>query len=301
MSNFPGRTADRLPPIVVACLAATWLIWGSTYLAIKFALVSFPPYLQMGSRFLVAGAGLAAWMRWIRGAPWPEARQWYHALIVGGLMLGGGMGSVAIAEQTVGSGLVVVFIAIIPLLIALVNLFWRVVPGRLELVGIGVGLVGVVMLTRGQGFQASPVGLAAVTTACTCWSVGSVLSQRLLPLAPGAMGFASEMLAGGLILLILAAVAREHVNWPPQPLAAWAWAYLVVFGSLLAFNAYMVLLARTSAGLAASYSFVNPVIAMLLGIGFGGESITAREWLAAGVILLAVILLVVRPFRGRAA
>jgi drug/metabolite transporter (DMT)-like permease len=301
MSNFPGGTADRLPPIVVACLAATWLIWGSTYLAIKFALVSFPPYLQMGSRFLVAGAGLAAWMRWIRSAPWPEARQWGHALIVGGLMLGGGMGSVAIAEKTVGSGLVVVFIAIIPLLIALVNLFWRVVPERLELVGIGLGLIGVVMLTRGQGFQASPVGLAAVTAACTCWSVGSVLSQRLLPLAPGAMGFASEMLAGGLILLILAAVAREHVNWPPQPLAAWAWAYLVVFGSLLAFNAYMVLLARTSAGLAASYSFVNPVIAMLLGIGFGGESITAREWVAAGVILLAVILLVVRPFRGSAA
>ncbi|HEV3309322.1 MAG TPA: EamA family transporter, partial [Chloroflexota bacterium] len=148
MSNFPGRTAHRLPPIVVACLAATWLIWGSTYLAIKFALVSFPPYLQMGSRFLVAGAGLAAWMRWIRKAPWPQARQWYHALIVGGLMLGGGMGSVAIAEQTVGSGLVVVFIAIIPLLIALVNLFWRVIPGRLELVGIGLGLVGVAMLTR---------------------------------------------------------------------------------------------------------------------------------------------------------
>jgi drug/metabolite transporter (DMT)-like permease len=298
MSKLPGRAADPLPPIVLACLAATWIIWGSTYLAIKFALVSFPPYLQMGSRFLVAGAGLAAWMRWIRSAPWPKARQWYHALIVGGLMLGGGMGSVAIAEQSVGSGLVVVFIAIIPLLIALVNLFWRVVPDRRELVGIGLGLVGVVMLTRGQGFQASPAGLVAVTTACTCWSVGSVLSQRLLPLAPGAMGFASEMLAGGLVLLLLAAVAREHVNWPPQPLAAWAWAYLVVFGSLLAFNAYMVLLARTSAGLAASYSFVNPVIAMLLGIGFGGESVTAREWVAAGVILLAVMLLVVRPFSG---
>lgn len=298
MNKLPGGTADPLPPMVVACLAATWIIWGSTYLAIKFALVSFPPYLQMGSRFLVAGAGLAAWMRWIRSAPWPDARQWYHALIVGGIMLGGGMGSVAIAEQTVGSGLVVVFIAIVPLLIALVNLFWRVVPDRLELAGIGLGLVGVVMLTRGQGFQASPAGLVAVTTACTCWSVGSVLSQRLLPLAPGAMGFASEMLAGGLILLLLAAVAREHLHWPPQPLAAWAWTYLVVFGSLLAFNAYMVLLARTSAGLAASYTFVNPVIAMLLGIGLGGESITPREWLAAGVILLAVMLLVVRPFRG---
>ncbi len=97
------------------------------------------------------------------------------------------------------------------------------------------------------------------------------------------MGFASAMLAGGLILLLLAAVARQHVNWPPQPQAtwAWAWAYLVVFGSLLAFNAYMVLLAR-AAGLAASYSFVNPVIAMLLGIGFGGESVAAGVGVQSG-------------------
>ena len=104
-----------MPPLVIACLAATWLIWGSTYLAIKFALVSFPPYLQMGTRFVVAGTGLAAWMRWVRGAPWPDAGNGLHALIVGALMLGGGMSSVAIAEQTVGSGLVVVFIAIMPL------------------------------------------------------------------------------------------------------------------------------------------------------------------------------------------
>ena len=105
--------------LVVACLAATWLIWGSTYLAIRFALVSFPPYFQMGSRFLVAGLGLALWMRLVRRASWPGSRQWRNALVVGTLMLAGGMGSVAVAQQTVGSGIVVVFIAVVPLLIVL--------------------------------------------------------------------------------------------------------------------------------------------------------------------------------------
>lgn len=281
--------------LVVACLAATWLIWGSTYLAIRFALESFPPYFQMGSRFLVAGLGLALWMRLVRQASWPDPRQWRNALVVGTLMLAGGMGSVAIAEQTVGSGIVVVFIAVVPLLIVLINLFWRVVPGRLEMAGIGVGLAGVVMLTQGTGFQASPRGLLAMVTACSCWSLGSVLSQRSLPLAPGAMGFASEMLCGGGVLMLLASLTGETFSWPPEPLAAWAWLYLVVFGSLLAFNAYMVLLAEASAGLAASYTFVNPLIAMLLGVAFGGETITGFEWAAAGVVLAGVLLLLAKP------
>jgi drug/metabolite transporter (DMT)-like permease len=190
---------------------------------------------------------------------------------------------------------VVVFIAIVPLLIVGVNLFFGVRPGRLELAGIGLGLAGVVMLTRGQGFQSSPRGLAYIVTACTCWSVGSVLSQRKLPLAPGAMGFASEMLAGGVVVIAVALLQGESLGWPPEPLAAWAWVYLVVFGSLLAFNAYMVLLARTTAGLAASYTFVNPIIALGLGIAFGGETVTPFEWLAAGVILAGVVLLLVRP------
>jgi drug/metabolite transporter (DMT)-like permease len=285
--------------LVVACLAATWLIWGSTYLAIRFALVSFPPYLQMGSRFLVAGLALALWMRLVRRSSWPDSRQWRNALVVGTLMLGGGMGSVAVAEQTVGSGIVVVFIAVVPLLIVLINLFWRIIPGRLEMAGIALGLAGVLMLTQGAGFQASPQGLLAMTTACSCWSLGSVLSQRSLPLAPGAMGFASEMLCGGAVLMLLAALTGETFSWPPEPLAAWAWLYLVVFGSLLAFNAYMVLLAEASAGLAASYTFVNPLIAMLLGVAFGGETITGFEWAAAGVVLAGVLLLLARPRASR--
>lgn len=294
---LPLAARPSLPPLVIACLAATWVIWGSTYLAIKFALVSFPPFLQMGSRFVVAGVALALWMRFVRKAPWPDATQWRNAAIVGSLMLGGGMGGVAVAEQTVGSGLVVAFIAVVPLLIVLVNLAWRVLPGRFELLGIGVGLAGVLMLTQGQGFQASPGGLAAIAIACTTWSIGSVLSQRATPLAPGAMGFASEMICGGVLLALLAALTGESMSWPPQPLAAGAWLYLVVFGSLIAFNAYMVLLARASAGLAASYTFVNPVIAMLLGVWLGGEVVSGYEWASAGVVLAGVVLLLLKPAR----
>lgn len=284
-----------LTPLVLACLAATWLVWGSTYLAIKFALISFPPFLQMGSRFLVAGVLLAAWMRWVRQAPWPSARQWRHALLVGALMLGGGMGGTAYAEQSVGSGLVVAFIAVVPVMMAAGLMLWRVFPSRLEAAGIAIGLGGVLMLTQGAGFQASAAGLAAIGLACLTWTAGSLLSQRSTPLAPGAMGFASEMLCGGLVLLAMAALHGEYATfaqqWPPAPVAVAAWLYLVVFGSLIAFNAYMLLLSKASPGLASSYCFVNPVIALLLGVSLGGEAVSGYEWAAAGVVLVGVVLL----------
>lgn len=291
-TTLPLKAPAGLTPKLLLCLAATWLVWGSTYLAIKVALVSLPPFFQMGSRFLVAGVLLAAWMRW-RGTPWPDRRAWRNAFVIGGLMLGGGMGGTATAEQTVGSGLVVAFIAVMPLMIAGLNLLWGETPTRLESLGIACGLVGVLLLTQGQGFGASPTGLVAISVACASWAVGSVLSQRSLPLAPGPMGFASEMLAGGAVLMVLSLASGEA--WPRpaevQAQAWWAWGYLVVFGSLVAFNAYMVLLAEASAGLASSYSFVNPVIAMLLGVTLAGEHISGHEWLAAGVVLVGVVLL----------
>jgi drug/metabolite transporter (DMT)-like permease len=282
--------SPSLSPLLLLCLAATWLVWGSTYFAIKLALPSFPPFFQMGTRFITAGLLLTVWMR-ARGAAWPNRVQWRNAAVIGALMLGGGMGGTAVAEVSVGSGLVVAFIAVSPMLMAALNLLWGLRPARLEAAGIGVGLVGVLLLTQGAGFQASPAGLAAIAIACSTWSLGSVLSQRKLPLAPGAMGFASEMLCGGLLLMLLSAGAGEHMVWPPTPLALGAWAYLVVFGSLVAFNAYMLLLSRASAGLASSYTFVNPVIALLLGVVFGGEVVTRTEWAAVSVILLGVVLL----------
>jgi drug/metabolite transporter (DMT)-like permease len=296
----PSQAAPvaSMPPFLWLCLSATWLVWGSTYLAIKYALVSFPPFLQMGSRFLFAGVVLLAWMRW-RGAAWPSPVQWRNALVVGALMLGGGMGGTAVAEVSIGSGLVTAFIAVVPLLIALLNLVWGIRPTRLEAAGIALGLVGVLMLMQGSGFQSSPAGLAAISIACVCWSMGSVLSQRSLPLAPGAMGFASEMICGGVVLMALAAVAGERVAWPFDPLAVGAWLYLVVFGSLIAFNAYMVLLARAPAALASSYTFVTPVIAMLLGVWIANETVTRFEWYAVGVVLAGVLLLLFKRPKKR--
>jgi drug/metabolite transporter (DMT)-like permease len=280
----------QLSPLVIGCLAATWLIWGSTYLAIRFALDGFAPYFLMATRFVCAGGLLLGWQL-VRGAALPSAIEWRNALLVGALMLGGGMGGVAYAEQTIASGLVVAFIAVIPLLLVLINVAFGVYPRRSELLAITVGLAGVLMLTRGPGIRGSPAGLLAIGLGTTSWALGSVLSQRNFRLATGATGFASEMLCGGLVLFVMSALRGEPWHLSLQ-LNAWlAWAYLVVLGSLIAFNAYMVLLARTSASLAASYSLVNPVVALGLGVTLGGEVVSRWEWLASGVVLVGIVLL----------
>jgi drug/metabolite transporter (DMT)-like permease len=294
-------TSTPLTPLIIACLAATWLVWGSTYLAIKFTLESIPPFFGMGTRFITAGVVLALWMRLVKKSAWPNALQWRNALIIGALMLAGGMGGTAYSEQSVSSGLVVAFIAVCPVMMALGNLIWKIYPTRLETAGTIVGLIGVLMLTQGAGFSASPVGLIAIAIACVSWTAGSLLTQRVpsLALAPGAMGFASEMILGGGVLMVLAALNGEYAALANAPSPTWlalaSWAYLVVFGSLIAFNAYMILLARASAALASSYCFVNPVIAMLLGIAFANEKVSGFEWAAAGVVLLGVVL----TLRGR--
>lgn len=287
-----SRRPNTLPPLILACLAATWLIWGSTYLAIRFALAGFSPFVMMGTRFVVAGGLLLAWTAW-RGAPMPSAREWRNAVVVGSLMLVCGMGGTAIAEQSIGSGLAVAFIAVTPILMVVLTMAYGIYPRGAELVGVLLGLTGVLMLTQGAGFRGSAAGLGAMLVACSGWSLGSVLSQRQLRLAPGAVGFASEMLCGGAVLLVLSFARGEP--WPSHaPLGAWlAWGYLTTFGSLVAFNAYMYLLGNASASLAASYTYVNPVIAMLLGVAIGGEAIAPWEWLSASVTLAGVVILFV--------
>ncbi len=290
----------RLSPIVLACLAATWLIWGSTYLAIRFALSGFAPFFMMGTRFVAAGGLLLAWMAW-RRAPLPTIREWRNAAIIGALMLGCGMGCTAVAEQTIGSGIVVAFIAVTPLLVVVLSLFYREFPSGGEILGVLIGLVGVLMLVRGTGFASSPTGLVAMTVACSGWSLGSVLSQRQLRLARGAMGFASEMLFGGCLLLLASWWRGEPMQAPASPSAWLAWIYLTTFGSLIAFNAYMLLLGRASPSVATSYTYVNPIIAMLLGVAVGGEQIAPWEWLSAAVVLGGVIILFVSRRRRSAA
>jgi drug/metabolite transporter (DMT)-like permease len=296
-TTLPAR-GGAAPALLVPALLACYLVWGSTYLAIRFALASFPPFFQMGTRFLAAGALLMAWVLWrARGgrAALPTARQWRNALVVGTLMLGGGMGLTASASQHVGSGLIAAFIAVVPMLVCGWSLLFGQRPSRLELAGIAVGAAGVLLLVQGASFSASPAGLAAIAGATLAWSLGSVLSTKRLPLAPGAAGFASEMLCGGAVLMALSLALGEQFMGPPQPLALAAWAYLVVFGSLVAFSAYLYLLAHASPAVATSYAFVNPVIALALGVSLGGEALSGGEWVACGVILTGVLLI----FRGK--
>jgi drug/metabolite transporter (DMT)-like permease len=280
-----------LPPALVAC----YVIWGSTYLAIRFALVSLPPFLQMGTRFLAAGGLLMAWLLARGKHRLPTAAEWRNAFVVGSLMLGGGMGLCACAEQYVGSGLIAAFIAITPMIVCGWGLLFGQRPSRLEFVGMAVGVAGVLLLARGASFSASPAGIAFIFAGVTCWSLGSVLSTSKLPLARGPMGFASEMLCGGAVLMLVSLALGEHAVTPLAPRAMAAWLYLVVFGSLIAFSAYLYLLGHASPAVATSYAFVNPVIALLLGVAVGGESVTTGEWIACGVILVGVVLV----FRGK--
>ena len=280
----------------VAALLACYIVWGSTYLAIRVALESFAPFFQMGTRFLTAGVLLMAWVL-ARGGAWPTAAQWRNALIVGTLMLGGGMGLTANAERFIGSGLIAAFIAVVPMLVCGWGLLFGQRPRPLEVAGMAVGLAGVLLLVRGASFAAAPQGVASIAGATLAWSLGSVLSTTRLPLAPGPAGFASEMLCGGAMLMLLSLALGEQFAWPPAPAALAAWAYLVVFGSLVAFSAYLFLLAHASAAMATSYAFVNPVIALALGVFLAQERVSGAEWAACGVILGGVLLI----FRGKTA
>lgn len=277
----------RLP--VLASLLAVYLVWGTTYFAISVALEGFAPLFQMAIRFLVAGAILMGFQH-LRGARLPTIRQWRDCGAVGTLLLGCGMGGVATAEQWISSGATTVLIGALPLCAALWSGVFGRRPGALEWLAVLLGSIGVVLLTGGAEFRASPLGTAAILFAITCWSFGSQWSRRL-DIPSGATGFAAEMLLGGTVLLLASALKGEAWTLPADWRPVLAWAYLVVFGSLIAFSAYMYLVAHVSPALATSYAYVNPPVALLVGAWLGGETIAPETWAALPLILGAVALL----------
>jgi drug/metabolite transporter (DMT)-like permease len=283
---------QHLPRRVLFALLTVYIVWGSTYFAIHVALDSFPPLLLMGTRFIVAGVLLYSWKRW-RGAANPTSSEWRAAGLIGILMLGGGMGLTAVGQQYISSGLTAVFIACSPMILSFCTGFFGDWPNKREWLGIFVGFAGAVLLASGGEFSAQPLGIVTLLGAIICWDIGSVLSQRKFKLAPGGMGFASQMLLGGVFLVVLALFQGENFKAPMTLSALAAWAYLVVAGSLLAFTAYMFLLSKVSPALASSYAYVNPLIAVTLGVWFGGESLSAREMLAMLIILSSVALITV--------
>lgn len=276
--------------LVPLALAAVYIIWGTTYLGIRIALVSFPPYILMGTRFLIAGGALFVFLR-LRGAPMPTRRQWGSAAIVGLLLLGFGMGSTAMAEQTISSGLAATLVATSPLWTMVFGMFWKQFPTKLDWIGVALGLVGVAVLTFEGNLQANPSTVLLMLFATAAWSFGSVW-MRHLDMPKGAMGNAAEMLCGGIVLMGFALLHGEQITTAPTTDAVLALAYLTTFGSLVTISAYMYLLNNVSPALATSYSLVNPAIALLLGVVLGGEILTGSALIALPLILGAIAFVV---------
>ena len=280
----------HLPRSVLIALLTVYIVWGSTYFAIQVALESFPPLMMIGTRFVAAGSILFLWQLW-RGSRVPTLREWRDGGIIGILMLGGGTGLTACAEQYVSSGLTAVFIACSPMILSGLSGLFGDWPKRREWVGILCGFAGAVLLASDGEFSAKPAGIILLLAAILCWDVGSILSQKKLKMAAGGMGFASEMLVGGFFLVIASLTMGEQSPGPVTVNAVVAWCYLVTAGSLLAFTAYMFLLSKVHTGLAGSYAYVNPVIAVALGAAFGGEHISVKAMVAMTIILGSVMML----------
>lgn len=279
-------------PVSVAAtavaLAIVYLVWGSTYLGIRFALEGgYPPLLMGGMRFVVAGALMYGVLRW-RGVPAPTPMQWRNATIMGVLLLGGGNGLVCIAEQTVSSGLAAIAVASAPLWMAVFLVLRGQHPSRTEWLGLAIGFVGVLWLNAGSSLTSTPKGLLALLVAPIAWSFGSVWSRgRDLPTP--FMGAAAQMLCGGGVMLVLALALGERIDRLPDAKATLSLAYLTVFGSIVAFSAYVWLLHHVRTTLAASYAYVNPVIAVVLGAWLASERFTAHDLGAMAVILGGVV------------
>lgn len=281
-----------------AALFAIYVIWGSTYLAIRFAVETIPPFLTAASRFLLAG-GVLLIFRLKSGDPLPSLREWRGSAVLAAFLLVGGNGAVTWAEKSVPSGLTALMVSSSPLWMLLLE---ALLPGghrpnRRAVTGVILGFGGILLLFwPGQGslLNINPAGALALVIAAISWSFGSVFSRQLeLPSSP-LMGTAAEMLSGGVILLLIGGLTgdfqRLHLSTVSLN-SLLGLLYLTVFGSLLGFTAYTWLLRVAPTSLVSTYAYVNPVIALLLGVVIGNESLSPRSLLAAAIILGSVVLI----------
>jgi drug/metabolite transporter (DMT)-like permease len=277
---------SRLDPRLVVALLALYLIWGSTYLAMRVAVVGLPPFGMAGTRFVLAGGALLAITR-ARGETMPSRRAWLVAVPVGALFFLCGNGLVVVAEQTLPSSVAAVVCATTPLIASGMMGFRGERPTRAEILGMVLGVAGVVLLGLGSPLAVAGPRALLVLLAPVGWALGSVVARSEAAKASGAsrgLGAAgAQMMTGGLWMLLTSAVLGEHM--PSE--VAWgsvlAWGYLVVFGSLVGFSAYSWLLAHSRPAVAMSYAYVNPVIAVLLGAALGGERL---GWATLGATVL---------------
>lgn len=281
---------------IVFALLAVYLIWGSTYLAIRFAIDTLPPFSMAGLRFLVAGLCMFAVGK-LSSAPSPTRAEWHGAALIGVLMLVCGNGAVCWAERTVPSSLASLLVATVPLWAVILS---AVLPGGSKpaprvVLGILFGLGGVFVLVRPDKSGAvDPAGAAALVLASASWAAGSVFSKRVrLPSSP-IVSTAMQMICGGTILLFAGAIRGEWLLIHPEAVtlkSVLSVGYLIVFGSIVGFTAFVWLLRNTSAIVATSYAYVNPLVAVLLGWAFNGETPSPRTAVAGALVIGAVALI----------
>ena len=286
---------------LVTAFALVYVIWGSTYLGIRLAIETIPPFLMAGVRFVIAGGILYGFVM-LRGARAPNRRQWVAASIIGALLLLGGNGAVVWAELRVPSGLVALLVATEPLCVVLID--WARPSGRRprpgELIGLMLGFAGVVILVSpaelvGGGLQIDPLGAVVVLFAAVSWALGSIYSRHAPAHESAFLMTGMKMLTGGLLLLLAGTAAGEWSRLDIGAISARSWfalAYLIVFGALIAFTAYIWLLKNTTLARASTYAYVNPIVAVLLGWLLVSEPMNSRVVAAAAVIVAGAVIVV---------
>jgi drug/metabolite transporter (DMT)-like permease len=284
---------------IIAAFASIYIIWGSTYLAIRYAIETIPPFIMGGVRFLISGALLYIWARY-RGAPKPNPLHWRNAIIAGGFLLLGGNGAVVWAEQFVPSGLTALLVSILPFWLVIIE--WMRPPRRRPsgavILGLVLGFIGIIVLVGpgsvgGQG-DVRPIGALVLILGSLSWAIGSFWSRDASLPDSGLLTTGMEMLGGGTLLLIVGVLSGELSHLDVRHISHASTVgllYLITFGSLLGFTSYIWLLDKVSPARLGTYAYVNPIVAVLLGWAIAGETLSARTAVAAAIVICAVALI----------
>ncbi len=291
--------------IMIAAFAAVYIFWGSTYLAIKYAIETLPPFLMAGSRFVVAGLILMVWARFTKDYERPKAVHWKTSFIVGTFLLLGGNGGVVFAEHHISSSLAALLVATEPFWIVLLSWMWlkKSRPNLKVIMGLAVGFFGVWLLIGGQGgaisagdagYSMQTLGTFLVMLAALSWAIGSLYGLRSPVPKSSLLTAGMQMFSGGLVLLFVSLVSGEMLRFNIAEVSAnsvYGVIYLVIFGSLIGFTAYSWLLKNAQPAMVSTYAYVNPIVAVLLGWLIAGESFTGQMLIGAGVIVGSVVLI----------
>jgi drug/metabolite transporter (DMT)-like permease len=297
---MPSRTGLTL------AFTAIYLIWGSTYLAIRVAVETMPPFLMAAARFLSAGGLLFTFLR-VRGAPWPTAQQWRANAVIGVFLLLGGNGAVVWAEQFVPSGLTALLIGVGPLFIVLTEWAWPggLRPTMITMTALLLGFAGVTWLAapweNGSAGGLHLGGVGAILLGCASWGIGSIYSRHAKHGADPFLASSLQMLGGGAALLVLALAHGDVTHFDAAAIAPRAWgafAYLIGAGSLIGFSTFVWLMKHSTPARVATYAYVNPIVAVFLGWLILGEPITPRTLVASAIIVAAVALITTEKTRG---